>query len=309
MQSRPATTLSAAARLPNRPCQSSSTSKDTAAHRRAGGVPSFMKRGSSPRVSLRSSMTSTSGSSGAMSGRSVNEDRPSRSRNNSVVAKVDGAGIRIGAGLGDQAAGQQGSHHRVHVDAAHRAHPGARHRLAVGHHGQRLQRGAGQLRSAAPSSSSRSTYGAYRARVYMRQPPPASRRSIPLSRAASSSAITLQLGRHPVGRLLDRRGERVDGHRGVHHQQQRLEHRSRVRRPPAPAAWRPRCPGRGPGCRRVTRSPPLTVASRRSRSAVVATGSENSSVIVWLFHRLSGFDFVAGWPISGPRNLEHTKRF
>ena len=36
---------------------------------------------------------------------------------------------------------------------------------------------------------------------------------------------------------------------------------------------------------------------------------ENSSVIVWLFHRLSGLDYFAGWPISGPRNLEHTKRF
>ena len=49
---------------------------------------SFMKRGSSLRVSLRSSITSTSGSSGAMSGRSVSEDNPSRSRNSSVVAKV-----------------------------------------------------------------------------------------------------------------------------------------------------------------------------------------------------------------------------
>ena len=33
-------------------------------------------------------MTSTSGSSGAMSGRSASDDKPSRSRNSSVVAKV-----------------------------------------------------------------------------------------------------------------------------------------------------------------------------------------------------------------------------
>ena len=46
---------------------------------------------------------------------------------------------------------------------------------------------------------------------------------MPLSRAASSSAISLSLAADPVGRLLDGRRERFDGHRGVHHQQQRLE--------------------------------------------------------------------------------------
>ena len=59
------------------------------------------------------------------------------------------AGVGVGAGLGDQPARQQRPHHRVDVDAAHRADPRPGHRLPVGDHGQRLQRGAGQLRPGA----------------------------------------------------------------------------------------------------------------------------------------------------------------
>ncbi len=35
-----------------------------------------------------------------------------------------------------------------------------------------------------------------------------------------------------------------------------------------------------------------------------------SSVIsVFYFHRILGCQVFVGWPFSGPRNLEHTKRF
>ncbi len=47
-----------------------------------------MKRGSLSRDSLRSSIVSTSGSSGAMSGRSASDVSPRRSKKSSVVANV-----------------------------------------------------------------------------------------------------------------------------------------------------------------------------------------------------------------------------
>ena len=170
-------------------------------------------------------MTSTSGSSGAMSGRSVSDDNPSRSRNSSVVANVTAPRVGIGARLGDQPAGQQRAHHRVHVDAAHRAHPRPRHRLPVRHHRQRLQRRAGQLGPGAVEQQPLDVRREPRPGVH----PPAAAGLPQIDAAVAGREVLghqLQLGRHPVRRLLGRRGQRVDRHRGVHHQQQRLERRA-----------------------------------------------------------------------------------
>src|SRR5215471_6385058 len=56
----------------------------------------------------------------------------------------DGAGLGIGAGFLDQAAQHQGAHHAVAVDPADGRDAGPADRLAVGHHGQGLQRSLGE---------------------------------------------------------------------------------------------------------------------------------------------------------------------
>src|SRR5215212_2455692 len=52
---------------------------------------------------------------------------------------------------------------------------------------------------------------------------------------------------------------------------------------------------------------PLTPFAGCARPS--SAGWENSSVMIRLFHRLSGFGLIAGRLVSGPRNLQHTKRF
>src|SRR5271170_7809757 len=59
-------------------------------------------------------------------------------------AVQDGTGLGVSAGFLDQATQHQGSHHAVAVDPADGRNPGPADRLAVGHHGQGLQRGLGQ---------------------------------------------------------------------------------------------------------------------------------------------------------------------
>ena len=52
------------------------------------------------------------------------------------------------------------------------------------------------------------------------------------------------------------------------------------------------------------------VATSMPRSRSVGNSAGMSSVIsVFYFHRILGCQVFVGWPISGPRNLEHTKRF
>src|SRR5689334_23212223 len=52
----------------------------------------------------------------------------------------DGAGFRVRPRFLGKATQHQRAHDPVAVDPAHRRHPGPAYRLAVGHHGQRLQR-------------------------------------------------------------------------------------------------------------------------------------------------------------------------
>src|SRR6476620_10439139 len=52
----------------------------------------------------------------------------------------DGAGFRVRPRLLGKATQHQRAHDPVAVDPAHRRHPGPAYRLAIGHHGQRLQR-------------------------------------------------------------------------------------------------------------------------------------------------------------------------
>src|SRR6266851_2680418 len=56
----------------------------------------------------------------------------------------DGPGLLVRAGLLGEAAQHQRAHHPVAVDAAHRRHARPAHRLAVGHHGQGLERRLGE---------------------------------------------------------------------------------------------------------------------------------------------------------------------
>src|SRR5215813_1083514 len=56
----------------------------------------------------------------------------------------DGTGFLIRPRFLGEAAQYQRAHDPVAVDPAHRRYPGPAHRLAVGHHGQRLQRRLGQ---------------------------------------------------------------------------------------------------------------------------------------------------------------------
>ena len=107
---------------------------------------------------------------------------PNRSRNRSVVENVTAPESGSDAGLGDQPARHQGPDHCVDVDAAHRAHPRPRHRLAVGHHGERLQCGPSQLRSGAVEQQPLDIRARTASGCTSANRPPASRRSMPLSR-------------------------------------------------------------------------------------------------------------------------------
>src|SRR5713101_1907475 len=56
----------------------------------------------------------------------------------------DGPGLLVRAGLLGEAAQHQRAHHPVAADAAHRRYARPAHRLAVGHHGQGLERRLGE---------------------------------------------------------------------------------------------------------------------------------------------------------------------
>ena len=189
------------------------------------------------------------------------------------------AGVVVGAGLGDQAARQQGAHHRIHVDPADRAHPRARHGLAVGDHRQRLQRGPGEF---GPRTVEQQLLD------IGREPGPGVHSPALAGLAQVDAAVAcgeflgeyLELRGHPVDGLLDSRGKRFDGHRGVDHQQQRLQHRAE-----------------------------FLGIQRRDLGNIrdAAVDIEVGQVITHSFvsHFYQGF---VGRPFPGPRNLEHAKR-
>ncbi len=229
-----------------------------------------------------------------MSGRSASDVSPSRSRNSSVVANVTAPVVGIGAGLGDQAARQQRPHHRVDVDAAHRADAGPGHRLPVGHHRQRLQRGAGQLGPRPVEQQPFHVRRELRPGVH----PPAAARLAQIDAAVAGGQLLghqPQLGRHPVGRLLGRRGQLLDRSPGCPPPAAAPRAPRRVRRPPSSGASRRRYPDRGPV---------VDVGVGLIGTSVEIVG-RLSSVILVFFHR----QVFVGRPFAGPRNLEHTKRF
>ena len=95
------------------------------------------------------SMASTSGSRGASGGRSSIDVRPSRSRNSSVVRNSVALRRAVHARLLDEPSRHQGTQHAVAVHTADRRDAGTGHRLAVGDHGEGLQRRPGELRALA----------------------------------------------------------------------------------------------------------------------------------------------------------------
>jgi len=109
---------------------------------------------------------------------------------------------------------------------------------------------------------------------------------MPLSREVSSSAINCSLAATRYAGCLGRRGQLVDRDWCVHHQQQRLEHRAKFESSSSGA-----------------------VATSMPRSRSVGISVEISSLIAVYFFRLGGCQVFVVWPFSGPRNLEHTKRF
>ena len=86
----------------------------------------------------------SSGRNGARSGSSSRRAARAAPGSSDVVRYSDRAALAVVAGLLDQAAGDQGAHHAVDVDAAHRGDPRPAHRLPVGDDGERLERGLGQ---------------------------------------------------------------------------------------------------------------------------------------------------------------------
>ena len=91
-----------------------------------------------------SSRSARSGRYGASSGSSSSDGDADPLEEVAGGAVEVRAGLVVLAGLLDQAAGEQGAHHAVDVDAADRRDPGPGDRLLVGDHGQGLQRRLGE---------------------------------------------------------------------------------------------------------------------------------------------------------------------